>query len=403
MASKQFVTVYLDSQDYSRFGDVIRGKSSADAEQAFENLKALKSSGAARFVYSMPILSELLQYHPDHEETSFAKAKAIEELCGDSALMWPPRLIEGEAAALASQIGLLPEGPKLECVRANNEWFPRITGELTNLRESLRNQFDAAVASFGSLNRAQRRMLEKQKTDQNLFNAVKSATPLIADKYGIPESAVHRSVLALMRDRCTPDEASHLLFGAIAKPTAFVNAYFKVQQGDKSLPQWMSSLGESLQRNLLEFRQKVEEIASEPEHIAHLRSVLREDIHRFGAALLRLIDTEEAEQGVTKPVLDALLAQPDRILQMPSCQIVAEAMLGYIEQTVAISGTPAKVERSFGGDVIHSLYIDYVDIWRGDRRFSALLRERLPSRRHKIQASLSNLPEQIRKLVESDT
>jgi hypothetical protein len=85
-------------------------------------------------------------------------------------------------------------------------------------------------------------MLEKQKTDQKLFDAVKSATPLIADKYGIPESAVHKSILALMRDKCTPDEASRLLFGAIAKPTAFVNVYFKVQQGDKSLPEWMRGL-----------------------------------------------------------------------------------------------------------------------------------------------------------------
>lgn len=83
------ITVYLDTSDYSAFGDVERGIDSEKAQAAapiYQQLLSYKRAGVARFAYSMPILSELLQYNPAHSETSFAKARAVEALCGKTPL-----------------------------------------------------------------------------------------------------------------------------------------------------------------------------------------------------------------------------------------------------------------------------------------------------------------------------
>jgi hypothetical protein len=395
MSGSEPVTVYLDTQDYSRFGDVLRGKSWSDMGQVFHRLKELRRKGIARFVYSMPILSELLQYDPEHEDTTLAKARAVEELCGDSALLWLPRLIETQAASFGRAIGLpLPE-KSMPCIRTRNEWFPRISSELTGIKERISEGFDGAISEFGPLNRKQRRVIEVHKGERKIAAAMRAAAPEFAEKYGISIASVVSAILPLLKGKRTAEDASRLLFGAIAKPTAFVNVYFRVQQRDKSLPAWIRGMGEDFARHLVEFRRNAEPLLQEKQEADYLRSLLKGDISRFGRAVLGIIDTEEAEQGITAEMLETISNHPDAPQQIASCEIASAVLLGYLEQTVAVAGSAARVEGSFAGDLIHSLYIDCVHLWRGDRRFAALLKQRLPSRRDKIQPLLKDLPEQI--------
>ena len=115
----------------------------------------------------------------------------------------------------------------------------------------------------------------------------------------------------------------------------------------------------------------------------------------MAATILGLSDTDEAEQGVTSDVLRQITDHAEAIQKIPCCVIATKVMLGYLEQTVAIHTKPSKIEDSFGGDLIHVLYIDCVDIWRTDLRFAELVRQRLRDRAHKIQPRLHALPEHI--------
>jgi hypothetical protein len=160
----------------------------------------------------------------------------------------------------------------------------------------------------------------------------------------------------------------------------------------------MRDFGTDLQRSLKEFRQKAAPLLLGKEQANYLRSLIRADAANVGAAILMMIDTDEAEQGITRTVLETILAHPRAMAGIPCCELACEIMLGYLDQTVATSGTPSKIEDSFGGDLIHALYIDCVDVWRGDGRFCELLRQRLPSRRSKIQPSLYKLPDHIMSL-----
>ena len=396
------VTVYLDTQDYSRFGDVLRGRANVEMERLFENLRLLKTDGLARFAYSMPVLSELLQYDPEHEETTNAKARAVEELCGDTALLWPQRLIEKQANIYGRSLGLaLPDEP-LDCIRSGNEWFPRLSNELSGFRDRLLNGIDGAAARFGPLNRKQKRALGAAKRDGNLVAMLRMAVPPIADKYQLPTDSVEHALLPLVRGQCSADEASRRLFGAVAKPTAFVHAYFKVQQADRTMPDWIRGLGANLQRGLMDLREKAEPLIRIG-HVDHVRVALNANAEKIGIAVLRMIDTEEAELGITPSMLEAIATTPEAYKHIPCCEIAAKLILGYIDQTIVASGNLAKIEKSFGGDLIHAFYIDYVDIWRGDRRFAELIRQRLPSRYAKIQPSLTELPNHIISRVQGET
>jgi hypothetical protein len=400
MAMRRPITVYLDTQDYSRFGKVIAAGSRTQDAEIFERLKTLRSQGLARFVYAVPILSELLQYEPEYERETLAKAQAVEELCGGSALIWLPRLIESQANAFGRSIGLSLPDVMLECIRSENEWFPRISGQLNDFKDRLQGGLDGAAAKFGPLNRAQRRAVGANKRDGKLIAATRTIAPQVADKYGIPVRSVERAILPLLQGKCSGDEASRLLFGAVAQPTAFVHVFFKVQKREKTLLNFIGKLGEKLGHSLLEFRRQAEPLLASKQHVDYLRSLIRADVGKFSKTILGMVDTDEAEQGVNSGVLQAIIDHPAATSTIPCLQIAIPLLLGYLEQTVAVLGTPSKVERGFGGDLIHALYLDCVDIWRSDGRFSELVRQRLPDRADKVQPSLPALPDHIVSLAE---
>jgi hypothetical protein len=395
MSQPDPITVYLDTQDYSRFGKVVDGKGCPEDDELFERLKDLRAKGLARFVYSATILSELLQYEAEYERETLAKARAVEELCGGSTLIWLPRLIEAQANAFGRSIGLdLPNAAPAP-IRSGNEWFPRVSGQLDNFKETLRQGFDDAADNYGQLNRAQRRAVGANKRDGKLAAAVRAIVPQFADKYGISPGSVERAIIPLLKGKCTGDEASTLLFAAVAKPTAFIHAFFKLEKRDKSVLNFIVEFGRTLEKSLIDFRRNAEPFMAKKERADYLRTLLKRDIGRVAATILGMSDTDEAEQGVTSDVLQQNADHADAVEKIPCCAIATKVMLGYLEQTVAIHTTPSKIEGSFGGDLIHVLYIDCVDIWRTDSRFAELVRQRLRDRAHKNQPRLHALPEHI--------
>ena len=139
-----------------------------------------------------------------------------------------------------------------------------------------------------------------------------------------------------------------MLFAAVAKPTAFIHAFFEVQKRDKSVLNFVVEFGRTLGKSLTDFRRNAEPLMGKKEHADHLRSLLERDIGRLASTILGMSDTDEAELGVTSDVLRQIIDHPEAVEKIPCCAIAAKVMLGYLEQTVAIDTTPSKIESSFG-------------------------------------------------------
>ncbi len=122
MASQ--VTVYLDTQDYSRLDDARAGRPRGADLLILEQLLALKESGAVRFVYSAMNLSELLQYEGGGPELTRRKAGTLTFLAEHAAYIHPSRLVAYQVAEQLVARGDLSEGA-LHCGPISNqdEWF----------------------------------------------------------------------------------------------------------------------------------------------------------------------------------------------------------------------------------------------------------------------------------------
>jgi hypothetical protein len=389
------LVVYLDSQDYSRFGDVLRGRGDAQSEQIYRQLLHQKASGYVVFAYSMPILGELLQYDAAYAETTHRKAEAVAELCDGWALAFPSRLVAHEIATTAHRFGWAQNGPACSILTDDGYWYPNIAELLADLKLTMRGQLSEELATYHLPTRAARQRAKTPSRKMSLSAAAKSTSKEIGEKYGFAPDLISRSIGRLLEGKITPTEASRLLFSGISNPVAFVDTYFHKYEGDKTLPGWMSDLGSKFQTVFEQARANFAPFLDRPEALEIFRDAFHKGRAGFGANILNMADEDLAEFGVQQVTYDRICQSPELAWEIPICKTVGVLLEAYLLQTSGIAGETAKVERSFGGDLVHAFYLNHCDLWRGDRRFSHLVRSALPEFSRKVVSVLSDLPAAI--------
>jgi len=385
--------VYLDTQDFSRFGDVLRGRSDAATEKCFVNLEAIRANGDAVFAASMPLIGELLQYDASFRETTMKKAEAVERLCGAWALAYPSRLVGFEIAHAAFSRGLLPRRPDGSVISCDRYWYPNIRGTLDDVRGRFDREVREQISRSGA-DRATRRRVASQMKKLDYARAAREAAPDIEDQYGIPAQVVGDAIAKLLRKEISADQAATTIFESVAEPTMFVQIYFEKLENDRSLPHWISGLGRDLEKSLLTFRDKLLPLMEAGVSLDLIRSLLNDTV-KMGSHILRLAADEGQEFGFEPSLVSRFEDDEELALSIPACATFGGLVKAYLEQILGFAGPPAKIERSVGGDLVHALYLPYVDLWRGDRRFSELVRQALPQYREKVVHRVSDLPERI--------
>lgn len=375
---------------------MIEGKDTSGAERIFEQLLVHAEKGTARFVYSMSTLSELLQYHPDHEETSVAKARAVELLSRGIAIAGIPRLIAFEVAHFAHSKRLLQDVQPWNPVGSGDYWFPNLGNVFADFRSKFEDSRRASLQKFGSLNRRARRAAEKGMSDRSFKKFAESAARSIAEDYGLPGAGFAAAFDPYIRGKITGEEASKRLFSAIARPTSFIRFYFHRYEGEKDLPTWMRTVGQGIQTAIEKMATDLSRFSPEDLKEFHPRAV---ELWRnkLAATIVGFALEEGEEFGLSDDVIKIVQNHPD-ILQIPCCANLVELVGEYIAQCIGLRGPRAKVEASFGGDLMHAMYIPHVSVWRSDRRFSKLAQERRVQGTARIVPTLAALPDAISRL-----
>ncbi|MBB3956303.1 hypothetical protein [Novosphingobium sediminicola] len=390
---KRPLIVYLDTQDLSRFGDVLRGKGDAQHERLFNDLKARKLAGDVVFPVTLPIMSELLQYDPAHRETTLRKAEAAEQLCGVHAMPHTTRLAAMEVARSAYQSGLIASAPNVEIPSDDRLWFPSLTDTLHDLRASMHAEALQSLAmSLPELTMRQRaeEILETVDWGAELV----TLAPKIAEEVGLPTETVLASVAPFLRGEISSVEASQRMLSGILAPSAFVDMYFERWGPMGTLPSWISAASAMVFRYLSAVRDNVSRL-----RIAKDRKQMRLLVSRlqptFRAISFELARMSAAEFELSDEIIDSIAADENAASAIPSAKIAAAALEAYTLQILGVTTGGSKIEGSVGGDVLHAFYLPYVDLWRGDRRFCAALRQALPCYRDRISGALAELPKKI--------
>lgn len=388
--------VYLDTQDFSRFGDVLRGKADDVTETLFLALEAQAASGDAIFAVSMPILAELLQYDADFRQTTLCKAQAVARLCGEWALVYPSRLIASEIVGAAREAGAIPAGEPFSVLSSDRCWYPNISEAFRGLKEQIQSGIAAEIDKHSAVNRKSRRGAKKIAGKLNPARAAAEAAPEMALTYGLPEDVFIRSIVALLRGAITPEEASRRLFGAIAEPVTFVETYFERVESERTLPEWIGGLGRNIEAHLHTFRDGLRPFLDTPEMRERVAMLLADWPAKLGEVVLRMVDGDDlAEFGLSTEIRDRLIEFPEFMARVPAASTVGRVIPEYVRQIIGLAGNEAKIERSFGGDLVHAFYLPHVDLWRGDRRFSKVVQDAVPALAHRIVPTLKALPAAI--------
>ena len=387
--------IYLDTRDYSRFGDVLRGKAHGITEALFRDLEKRKQAGDAIFAVSMPIFGELLQYDSSFRETSICKAEAVERLCGSWALAFPSRLVAAEIGGAGRQCGLLPEGPDFEILSSDRYWYPNVAAAFENLRAQIHAGISPEIEALGLTSPKMRRAAKTLANKIDFAAAARAAAPQMALKYGLPVEVFIRSIVALLNRTVTPAQASRLLFGAIAEPVKFVETYFERIVSERTLPAWISGFGRDFEGRLTTFRETLKPHIHIDSARQHLESLLAEWPTKLAQVALSMAGDDISEIAMDAGKLDSLASDPELVQLVPEAQIVGKILPAYVRQIIGLSGQEAKIERSFGGDLVHALYLPHVDLWRGDRRFAAVVAGALPQYADRLVAKATALPAAI--------
>jgi hypothetical protein len=388
------VIVYLDSQDYSRFGDVLRGKGDAATEKLFNDLKS-KASGQAIFALSMPLLGELLQYDAQFRDTTLLKADAVEQLCGPYALAFPTRLVAREIAAVAQEVGLAAPDPLSPVLNSERYWFPNVGNQLEGFKADLLSQAQGQISDFPLPNRNARRAAKKLVRMSNIGELVRQGAPEMADKLGVPIEAITGSLGALFRGTITSDDASKRLFKSICEPRTFTELYFERLENDRSLPGWMMKAGEGFAQSFAKMRTAVEPFMTMPGAAEQLKKMVAEKKPKLATLAFKFAEGDLSEFNIDESVAETIKADPAFRAKVNASQTVANMLEAYTLQITGVTAANAKIERSFGGDMLHAFYVPYVDLWRGDRRFSEALLCAMPAHKDRIVRRLVDLPSAI--------
>jgi len=157
------LTIYLDNSDYSRITDWLAQRGEEVVGDALRKLLKLKEAGKIQFVYSMALLSELLQYERGGRELTLRKARTVSFLCEGRAFRHHGRLLAAQAAEVARHAGLVRAAKfrVVSPISTNDGWYPNIGSIAQDIRRRGRQAAIAeAVQERGlSLNRTHRRQL----------------------------------------------------------------------------------------------------------------------------------------------------------------------------------------------------------------------------------------------------
>lgn len=342
----------------------------------------------------MPILGELLQYDVAHRETTFKKAEAVERICGRWALPYPSRLMAAEIAMVARCLGFIKETPSIDILSDDRYWHPNISDIFEEFRDTLLKAATTEIAGLGS--RADRRRAAKQVRKMDFLKAAQNAATEIAARYQIPNIAITESIVAFLRGSINSYEASRKLFSHIAEPVSFVSTYFENIESDRMLPQWVGGLGMEISNTLEDLRKQLRPLIDAGAKPNDVRAMFVKLSQQMGGRMIQIASNCVAEFGIDNALFNRFKNEPDLVARISSCTIIGEVVGAYTNRVTGLSGgREAKIERGFGGDLLHALYLPHVDLWRADRNFSDIIKNTLPNYESRVVTTLTALPAQI--------
>lgn len=393
--------VYLDSSDFSNLS-CPKEKLGLQNSEILSLLRAQKRNGDARFFMSAVHFSEAVHAATEHKEAALRRAELMQELCEQNVLRFPTELPKFELRkALIGKDATLSHD---ELLSEQGQWFG-FHCSMDSLRDARRNANSEIDRLLAPLPRHQRRKLrssldlKKKSSHAKWREIIASGTAPTAAEFPFnilsPDAAV-----AWFLGEISDNDYRQRMLTVMHDPYAMFKHLLDETKNRQKLYEIIRKQGYDmsvdLQRSTEAMRPALAAVASSEVEIDLTELInelcsrpdfLRQNISAYADISCDHIN-DDALFGITTscPSLFAYMETSKSYLLASAFSCISRIRAG--------SKPNKKANPSDFGDLMHSFYAPYFDVFRCDVRFGALLKRHKPLR-ERIADRITDLPKML--------
>jgi hypothetical protein len=394
------LTVYLDSSDYSNYAAIDRQP--ASIQQSFAELNSLLVAESWIAPVSMIHVVECAHKTSESRPYAVGRAAALKRFSRGTSIQWFVDL------ALRESMRVLNLRTDNSPIGKSDDWLPIELRPGDSLSIGMvKESFSKKMIEEG-IHRSQRRRVERQ-----LFKKGRPTPELRRMVAGMAESvrttmhqqiplspaffeghAIEKYLLGEMSERewnlevrkCFGDV--ELIIGHYLDrfdQSGQVNFWLhRASEAIASVMEDTISKAISLGLSDSDMRRGARDISNRLD----LRQKLLSIVWKYGQA--RLVDLGVTPERWKNEVVDS------DVWALPGLDVYVETVKVFVREVLSSVSDPRKVKRGDSGDLLHCIYLPYVDLFRADGASVNRLSQSAPQYRGKLVSKLADLPTRIR-------
>ena len=395
--------LYLDSSDYSTFGDVKDGKASAEVEARYRTLQRYIEQGDIECRYSALHIVEAAPIEQDYIDKAASRLSVMRDLCGKKVFLGPFDLVIPDVlSAYLDEESPLSRPVERRRFHARNDrghWLPSGESQFAELQHDLKRMIGSPY-KFALSNDEE---MAKIKDDPELMRRLRLATstPLARTQFRqLIVSNWPEFYAKLKEEVLASDEDSQLWLAFVLGNVSSEQLMERWMESLSDLPRIAPMIGSRSGRVFsgltkwfrdgsgklgdvmlpaLQMQKRMRSGEFSPELSEYTRALQKDLSKEFRSdreaseiarakATITNPEFKAAQYGKKLPSKRAIITNETLLAQSASVRGMTEVITAYFAKAVSAHEMPRKSEKlsSDVGDVLHASYIPYCDVFRCD-------------------------------------
>jgi len=397
------LTVYLDSSDISNLArpSVVNADSVAEIRHQFNELVQQKK---VTFPVSLIQILEIIHMEEKHRELAIERAKVVKELSGGFALRWVSDLFFRDALAM---LDIDIRNYNQHSVNEDGNWLPSTINTefklISNLRNDIKTQLRDAATSRSERRQVDKLLFKGSRIRPKFAPLVDKALASVYEKLEqqLPVTERFKSdnlLLSLLLGRTTEQAVCRELMKGFCDPVYFISWYADLFDKDRSVTGALRRFASKIGDQINEVRAVVRTSPLPAQETKSAISAHRLDTAEFRARLIKDLFTNNKDT-LKKAGVNSFLWR-DSVVNSNRGELQGIDtfldILGFTyQEDMSTYSERGDVKDSAVADLMHALYLPYVDLFRADRSFAHRLKVAVPKYQLKVVTTLRELPAMI--------
>ena len=387
------IIIYLDSSDYSVFSD-----DSAKTQEILdiENLLLrLRDEGKVEIRFSHINVIEAAPTRIEDRLSSSKRLKTIKRFCGDKCLVSYVLVIENEIKSLSNPKSLENQFNHLD---ENGIWFPSLTdvNAFSYLADDIREEI-SKIPDRNKRRLAQRKFFNAdgsvKKANLYLKGSVDSFAKEISGKYPFTEESAKVAAESYFKNGSTAS-FTRLLSDSLSNIENISKWYEFSWDEATQLSSFLREIGGDLLTSLEQLKDKSTELTNSYKLKGFSDSQIKNKMNESFDGLLNSLP-----DSVVKRLSGNHISSFNQKVSWELCPSLLTLTTLSVYLVRLNSFTERKAKTSDFGDILHTAYLPYVDIFRADGNTASIIEQAKLPFRTRIVSKLTDLPNEINNLL----